>query len=137
MSKVKNSRGTFYLALTVFSLMGQIAWVVENMYLNVFIYKTFAASAADISYMVAASAITATLTTVFIGALADRIGRRKLFICSGFLRYAWGGMNSARWRSPAAAITPYFWKRSNFTLWPQAKKLLSQLPVPLSEKPSS
>ncbi len=84
----KNKKGLFWLALTVFSLMGQIAWVVENMYLNVFIYKTFNASAADISYMVAASAVSATLTTVFIGALSDKIGKRKLFICSGYI--LWG-----------------------------------------------
>ena len=46
----------FWCALTLFSLIGQIAWVVENMYFNVFIYKMFHASAADISAMVAASA---------------------------------------------------------------------------------
>ena len=56
----------FWAALTIFSLMGQIAWVIENMYFNVFIYKMFHASAADISAMVAASAVCATLTTVFI-----------------------------------------------------------------------
>ena len=78
----------FLTALTLFSLIGQIAWVVENMYLNVFIYKLFNASAADISAMVAASAIAATLTTVFIGALSDKIGKRKLFICSGYI--LWG-----------------------------------------------
>ena len=72
----------FIFALTLFSLVGQIAWVVENMYLNVFIYKMFHASAEDISAMVAASAISATLTTVLIGALSDKIGKRKLFICS-------------------------------------------------------
>ncbi len=78
----------FWLALTVFSLMGQIAWVVENMYFNVFIYKMFNASAADISNMVSASAVTATLTTVFMGALSDKIGKRKLFICLGYI--LWG-----------------------------------------------
>ncbi len=75
MEKIKKKRSWFWLALTVFSLMGQIAWVVENMYLNVFIYKTFNASAGDISAMVAASAVTATLTTVFMGALSDKIGK--------------------------------------------------------------
>ena len=78
----------FYATLTLFSLIGQIAWVVENMYLNVFIYKMFNATAANISAMVAASAITATLTTVFIGALSDKIGKRKLFMCSGYI--LWG-----------------------------------------------
>ena len=78
----------FWLALTIFSLIGQVAWVVENMYFNVFIYKMFHASASDISVMVAASAISATLTTIFIGALSDKIGKRKLFICGGYI--LWG-----------------------------------------------
>ena len=42
----------FWAALFIFSLMGQVAWVVENMYFNVFIYKMFHATAADISLMV-------------------------------------------------------------------------------------
>ncbi len=78
----------FWSALTLFSLFGQIAWVVENMYLNVFIYNVFHASASDISMMVAASAVSAALTTVFIGALSDRIGKRKLFIAGGYI--LWG-----------------------------------------------
>lgn len=80
--------GRFWFALTLFSLIGQVAWVVENMYFNVFIYKMFNATAADISAMVAASAIAATLTTVFMGALSDRIGKRKLFMCAGYI--LWG-----------------------------------------------
>lgn len=78
----------FWTALTLFSLIGQIAWVVENMYLNVFIYKMFNASASDISAMVAASAVAATLTTVFMGALSDKIGRRRVFMCGGYI--LWG-----------------------------------------------
>ena len=31
----------FWLAMSIFGLMGQVAWVVENMYFNVFIYKMF------------------------------------------------------------------------------------------------
>ena len=78
----------FWVALTLFSLVGQVAWVVENMYFNVFIYKMFRASAADISAMVGTSSVAATVTTVLIGALSDRIGKRKLLICGGYL--VWG-----------------------------------------------
>ena len=78
----------FYLSLVIFSLVGQVAWVVENMYFNVFIYKMFAASPEAISAMVAASAVAATLTTVFMGALSDKVGKRKLFICAGYI--LWG-----------------------------------------------
>ena len=80
--------GRFWCALTIFSLMGQIAWVVENMYFNVFIYNMFNASAADISNMVAASSVAATLTTVLMGALSDRLGKRKVFISAGYI--LWG-----------------------------------------------
>ena len=83
---MKNKK--FYLALVIFSLVGQVAWVVENMYLNVFIYKMFHASAAAISTMVAASAVAATVTTIFVGAFSDKIGKRKLFICLGYI--LWG-----------------------------------------------
>ena len=85
---MKNSKAKFFLALVIFSLTGQIAWVVENMYFNVFIYKMFNASAADISVMVAASAIAATVTTLLIGALSDKVGKRKIFMCGGYI--LWG-----------------------------------------------
>ena len=37
----KTGNAKFLTALIIFSLTGQIAWVVENMYFNVFIYKMF------------------------------------------------------------------------------------------------
>ena len=85
--KTLNKR-KFYASLIIFSLIGQIAWVVENMYFNVFIYNMFNASAADISAMVAASAIAATVTTLLIGALSDKLGKRKIFMCAGYI--LWG-----------------------------------------------
>lgn len=83
-----NKTKRFWASLILFSLIGQVAWVVENMYFNVFIYKMFSASAKDISAMVSASAITATLTTIIMGALSDKIGKRKLFISGGYI--LWG-----------------------------------------------
>ena len=87
MEKTKKSK-KFWLSLVIFSLVGQVAWVMENMYLNVFIYKEFNASAEAISLMVGASSVSATLTTLLIGALSDKLGKRKLFICGGYL--CWG-----------------------------------------------
>ena len=83
-----NTKKRFWLALVIFGLLGQVAWVVENMYFNVFIYNMFKASPADIASMVSASAIAATPTTIIMGALADKLGKRKMFICFGYI--AWG-----------------------------------------------
>ncbi len=87
MQRTKQS-ARFWLALVIFGLTGQVAWVVENMYFNVFIYQMFHASASAISAMVSASAVAATVTTLLIGALSDKIGHRKAFICGGYL--LWG-----------------------------------------------
>ena len=84
----KRDKVRFWLVLVIFGLTGQIAWVVENMYLNVFIYKMFNASAAQISAMVSSSAVAATVTTLLIGALSDKVGRRKIFISVGYI--LWG-----------------------------------------------
>ena len=78
----------FWISMLIFGLMGQVAWVVENMYFNVFIYKMFNASAADISAMVMASAVTAALTTIIMGAVSDKVGRRKAFMSVGYI--IWG-----------------------------------------------
>ena len=86
--KTSNKNVRFYLALVIFCLTGQVAWTVENMYFNVFIYKMFHASAEAISAMVAASAVAATVTTLLIGALSDKLGKRKIFICGGYI--LWG-----------------------------------------------
>ena len=87
MKKAK-SPARFWWALVVFGLTGQVAWVVENMYFNVFLYQMFHASAEAISAMVAASAVAATVTTLLMGALSDKLGRRKAFICGGYI--LWG-----------------------------------------------
>ena len=82
------SKGRFLSALIILSLVGQIAWVVENMYFNVFIYEMFQATPTDISAMVMASAVAATVTTLIMGALSDKVGRRKVFIAGGYI--LWG-----------------------------------------------
>ena len=69
-------------------LAGQFAWSIENMYLNVFLYNTISQDPGWIAAMVGWSAAAATLTTLLMGALSDRVGRRKPFIVLGYL--AWG-----------------------------------------------
>ncbi len=77
----------FALALT-----GQIAWAVENSWFNTFVYDTITPDPRPVAWMVAGSAITATLTTLFMGTLSDRTrsrwGRRRPFILVGYV--LWG-----------------------------------------------
>ncbi len=77
-----------WISMILIGLMGQFAWTIENMYFNVFLYNTITTDPTYIAAMVSASAIAATLTTLLMGALSDRIGRRKAFICVGYL--VWG-----------------------------------------------
>ena len=72
-----------WISLIVFGLFGQLAWTVENMYFNVYVYNTITGNTTVIASMVAFSALTATLTTLFMGALSDKAGKRKVFICAG------------------------------------------------------
>lgn len=75
-------------ALLLLGLAGQFAWTIENMYFNVFLYNTISTDPGYIAAMVAASAIVATLTTLLMGVVSDRLGKRKPFICGGYL--LWG-----------------------------------------------
>ena len=82
-----------WISLILLGLVGQFAWTIENMYFNVFLYNTISTNPTFIATMVSASAITATLTTLLMGALSDRMGKRKSFICVGYL--LWGVSTAA------------------------------------------
>ena len=75
-------------SIVTIGLAGQIAWTVENMYFNVFLYNTISQDPGYIALMVALSAITATFTTLFMGTFSDRIGRRKPFMTWGYVIWA-------------------------------------------------
>ena len=76
-----------WLSFIVAGIVGQIAWALENMYLNV--YAFYASGDYNvIPLMTALSAITATVTTLLMGALSDRLGKRKAFIAFGYI--IWG-----------------------------------------------
>lgn len=77
-----------WLGIILFGLAGQIAWMVENMYLNVYLYKTVTYDLNATSAMVAASAVVATVVTLFAGGLSDKVGKRKIFISIGYV--LWG-----------------------------------------------
>ena len=86
--------GRVWFCAVFFGLIGQVAWIVENMYFATFAQDIFANSGrADLSYMVTTlmvilSAVAATVTTIFAGSLCDRTGKRKPFIAFGYI--FWG-----------------------------------------------
>ena len=74
---------TFILA----GFVGQLAWAIENNYFNVYVYDC-TKNYSFITAMVIASAATATITTLLMGAVSDRLGRRKALISFGYI--LWG-----------------------------------------------
>jgi len=75
------------VTISFLSFAGQVAWAVENQYYNVFLYNAIAPVPMYVSYMVAASAAVATITTIFMGSLSDIKGKRKIFLLVGYI--AW------------------------------------------------
>lgn len=80
--------GKIWLSVILFGLIGQIAWVVENMYFSRFMQNEITRAPYATTLMVAFSAIFATISTLIGGALCDRAGKRKVFICWGYV--LWG-----------------------------------------------
>lgn len=90
MEKAKSTKlgARIWVSILFFGLAGQLAWVIENMYFNVYLFDAVGGTANDIAAMVAASAVTAALTTLIMGALSDKLGKRKVFITVGYI--IWG-----------------------------------------------
>ncbi|MCR5491745.1 MAG: MFS transporter [Bacilli bacterium] len=80
-----------WVAIILIGLIGQLAWAIENQYINLWVFSQ-TGDANHISWMTTASAIVATATTFFMGALSDKLGKRKLFIALGYT--IWGVMVS-------------------------------------------
>ncbi len=77
-----------WLILLLFGLCGQLAWNVENMYFNLFVYDTVAPNLDAVTLMVQLSGIVATVATLVAGTLSDKLGNRRLFISVGYA--IWG-----------------------------------------------
>jgi len=58
-----------WVILAALAITGQIAWAVENTWFNSFVYETITPDPRPVAWMVAASAIVATLTTISHGHL--------------------------------------------------------------------
>jgi MFS family permease len=86
--ETKKLPGRVWITFVIFGLIGQMAWTIENMYLNVYIYKTVTYDSGAIAIMVALSAVVATIATLTMGAFSDRLGKRKVFMTYGYM--IWG-----------------------------------------------
>ena len=94
-----------WLNIILFSLMGGVAWNLENMYFNTFLYGSIyegvsaealagvMAPTTAISRMVALSAVTAVVTTFIMGTLSEKMKKRKVFISVGYI--VWGIITAA------------------------------------------
>jgi len=86
-SKNQFSRSSWSVLL-LFGLIGQIAWSVENMYFNLFVFETISPDLSAVTLMVQLSGIVATVVTLIAGTLTDKFGNRRSFISGGYA--IWG-----------------------------------------------
>ncbi len=94
-----------WLNILLFNFMGGIAWNLENMYFNTFLYGSIYEGVSEhalngvmapttaISRMVALSAVTAVVTTFIMGTLSEKMKKRKAFISIGYI--VWGIITAA------------------------------------------
>ncbi|MBM4236256.1 MAG: MFS transporter [Firmicutes bacterium] len=83
----KISRRNWFLVIFL-GMAGQIAWNVNNVWFNTFMYSKITPDPRAIALLVGVSAVIATLTTLVMGTAGDRLGKRKPFIICGYL--CWG-----------------------------------------------
>lgn len=77
-----------WIILILFGMIGQIAWTVENMYFNVFVFETISPNLDAVTLMVQLSGAVATVATLIAGTLSDKVGNRRKFISYGYI--IWG-----------------------------------------------
>lgn len=81
-----------WIALLLLGFAGQLAWAVENQFFNTFVYDNITPDPRPISWMVATTAVVATVTSTLMGTLSDRTrtrwGKRRPFVIGGYL--IWG-----------------------------------------------
>lgn len=77
-----------WLLLLLFGTIGQIAWAVENMFFNSFVYDVVSPDLDTITLMVQLSGVAATVVTLISGTLSDKLGNRRSFISFGYI--IWG-----------------------------------------------
>ena len=87
-----------WILIWVLGMAGQICWNIENSWFNNFVYDKIAPEPAIVSWMVGVSAVVSTFCTFLVGTWGDRIGKRKPFICVGYIFWGQIGRASCRER---------------------------------------
>lgn len=77
-----------WFILLQFGMIGQIAWSVENMYFNLFVFEEISPSLTAITLMVQLSGVMATVVTLIAGTWSDKVGNRRAFLSWGYT--IWG-----------------------------------------------
>lgn len=95
-----------WATIVLVGLVGQFAWTIENMYFNVYLYNTISTDPDYIAAMVGWSAAAATLTALLMGALSDRVGKRRIFIAGGYILWGRldGGLRACHCRERGKAV---------------------------------
>ncbi len=83
MSKIR-----FWTVIWGMGLAGQLCWNMENQWFNTFVYAKISGDVNIVSWMVIVSALVTTISTFVFGTWSDRMGRRKILVCAGYI--AWG-----------------------------------------------
>ncbi|MFX1284295.1 MAG: MFS transporter [Promethearchaeota archaeon] len=90
--KIKSISSRNWFIIFILGISGQIAWAVENSWFNTFVFDELTPNPQPVAWMVAVSAIIATVTTYIMGSLSDRTkfrwGRRKPYLVVGYI--FWG-----------------------------------------------
>ncbi len=87
-SKATPLGARLWSGILLLGMVGQIAWIVENMYFAKFMQYQVESAPYATTLMLIFSALFATVATIIGGAITDRTGKRKVFICWGYV--VWG-----------------------------------------------
>ncbi len=87
-NKITKFSRSSWTVLLLFGIIGQIAWSVENMFFNLFVYDEVAKNLDTVTLMVQLSGVAATVVTLVAGTLSDKIGNRRSLISFGYI--IWG-----------------------------------------------
>lgn len=78
----------FWLIVLGMGMAGQLCWNIENQWFTTFVYAKISQNVNIVTGMVILSALVTTISTFLFGTLSDRTGKRKRFVCYGYI--IWG-----------------------------------------------